>query len=72
MLRQVIMCNADVGVITHRWVQGHSRPYPNFNVNHQCRDFDKLQEWAKEQGVPTPDHYVFKPEANDRIFSSVP
>ncbi|KAL8667705.1 MAG: hypothetical protein Q9202_000560 [Teloschistes flavicans] len=51
MLRQFVMCHADVGIITHRWVQGHPRPYPDFNTWHMCRDFEGVLAWTKERAV---------------------
>jgi hypothetical protein len=46
MIRQTIMCNADVTMITWDWVQGLKTPYPNFNTRHQCRNFQKILDWA--------------------------
>lgn len=48
MLRQFVMCHADMGMITHRWVKDYPRPYPDFNTWHQCRDFDSALQWTKE------------------------
>ncbi|KAG1813507.1 uncharacterized protein BJ212DRAFT_394744 [Suillus subaureus] len=46
MIRQNIMCNADVTMITWDWVQGLETTYPNFNTRHQCRNFEKILDWA--------------------------
>ncbi|KAI4196530.1 MAG: hypothetical protein LQ350_006513 [Teloschistes chrysophthalmus] len=51
MLRQFVMCHADVGIITHRWVEGHPRPYPDFNTWHKCRDFEGVLAWTKERAM---------------------
>ncbi|KAG2127965.1 hypothetical protein DEU56DRAFT_915576 [Suillus clintonianus] len=51
MIRQTIMCNADVTMITWDWVQGHKIPYPNFNTRHQCRDYEKILDWASMHAV---------------------
>jgi hypothetical protein len=57
MLLQNIMCHADVEIISHNWVHNDQipdpkeRPFPNFNVVKQCRDFDKLLDWARENGI---------------------
>lgn len=45
MLRQVIMCNSDMHVITHDWVDRRTGAWPDFSVNHQCRDYEKLMSW---------------------------
>ncbi|KAF2170055.1 hypothetical protein M409DRAFT_19664 [Zasmidium cellare ATCC 36951] len=47
MLRQVLMCNADAGVLTMNWVESHSQPYPNFNTWHKCRNFDSVMDWVR-------------------------
>lgn len=49
MLRQFVMCHADVGMITHRWVKDYPRPYPDFNTWHQCRNFEDVLQWTKEK-----------------------
>ncbi|OAX44326.1 hypothetical protein K503DRAFT_765137 [Rhizopogon vinicolor AM-OR11-026] len=54
LLRQNIMCHSDVTMITYDWVEGRKDPFPNFNVLHQCRDFEKVLDWVDE-------HYVFVP-----------
>ncbi|KAF9803517.1 hypothetical protein IEO21_09655 [Rhodonia placenta] len=54
MLRQLILCTADVGVITYDWVQGYSRPYPNFNTLHTCRNADRILEWNERNGLHEP------------------
>lgn len=57
LLLQTLMCSADVGIITHNWVhverlkEPKTRPYPDFNVVKQCRDFDGLLGWVREKGV---------------------
>ncbi|KAG1768902.1 hypothetical protein EV702DRAFT_979146, partial [Suillus placidus] len=51
MIRQSIMCNADVTMITWYWVQGHTVPYPNFNTRHRCRNFEKIIDWSVEHAI---------------------
>lgn len=56
MILQVLLCNADVGVVTHNWVHNEAyfepktRPYPEFNTFKMCRDFDALMAWLREKG----------------------
>ncbi|KAL8660536.1 MAG: hypothetical protein Q9202_006459 [Teloschistes flavicans] len=52
ILRQKLMCDADVGVITYNWVAIRGLPWPNFNVVHQCRNFDGVVEWGKRHNAP--------------------
>ncbi|KAG1852833.1 hypothetical protein DFJ58DRAFT_399084 [Suillus subalutaceus] len=51
MIRQNIMCNADVTMITWYWVQGHAVSYPNFNTRHRCRNYEKIMDWSVEHAI---------------------
>lgn len=54
LLRQAIMCHADVGPILYTWDQDLDSPFPLLYDDHTCRDFDKIQSWAmKRQVSPT-------------------
>ena len=46
------MCDGDVGMLTFNWVKNHSRPYPNFNALHKCRNFDDILEWGRTHQAP--------------------
>ena len=60
MLRQNLMCNADLRVISHRWVQDYDRPYPNFNTPHKCWDFDEILRYAYDhERNPKPSRLPF-------------
>ncbi|KAJ8586434.1 hypothetical protein M405DRAFT_795536 [Rhizopogon salebrosus TDB-379] len=50
-IRQNIMCNADVTMVTWNWVENHKHPYPNFNTRHQCRNFEKILDWAVDHAI---------------------
>ncbi|KAL1610822.1 hypothetical protein SLS60_002493 [Paraconiothyrium brasiliense] len=66
MLRQKLMCDADSGLITYSWLKNHYNPHPNFNVQHKCRDYDRLldasakhgfdMERLPKEGVRRPEH----------------
>ena len=51
MLRQFVMCHADVGVITHHYIEQRDTPWPDFNTPHMCRDFDAILEWTVNNQV---------------------
>lgn len=51
IVQQNIMCHADLSVITHNWVETQRHPWPDFNVRHQCRDFDAVWKWHDENQV---------------------
>lgn len=49
-IRQYIMCNVDISMVTYGWdpLERHGIPVPNFVAQHQCVDYDKFSQWAKE------------------------
>ncbi|PPQ65051.1 hypothetical protein CVT26_015747 [Gymnopilus dilepis] len=65
ILRQHLMCTADVGMITYEWVTGFSEPYPDFNVKHQCRNFEKILDWGYRHAIHLPRDHVASPLAID-------
>jgi Mycotoxin biosynthesis protein UstYa len=42
------MCDADVGMFGFNWVKNKFGPHANFNVQHQCRDYEQVLRWADE------------------------
>ncbi|KAL8852519.1 MAG: hypothetical protein Q9221_002643 [Calogaya cf. arnoldii] len=58
-LRQKLMCDADAGILTYVWAKGHRMPFPDFSVQHKCRDFDALKNWVVDhQTYTTKDHGI--------------
>ncbi|KAG1849996.1 hypothetical protein F4604DRAFT_1521403, partial [Suillus subluteus] len=53
MIKQNIIYSADVTMITWDWDQGHGVPYLNFNTHrsHQCRNYEKILDWAVKYAV---------------------
>ncbi|RAH40200.1 oxidase ustYa family protein [Aspergillus brunneoviolaceus CBS 621.78] len=47
-LRQNIMCKADVALLTFTWDPNDRAPKPNFVVDHECANWDMVDNWAKE------------------------
>ncbi|RYP57813.1 hypothetical protein DL769_009263 [Monosporascus sp. CRB-8-3] len=52
MLRQFVMCHAEVGLVTAHWIQQRARPWPDFNTKQICRDFDGVLKWTREHQLP--------------------
>ena len=48
------MCDADVSVLTYNWVKHHHFPHANFNVEHKCRNFEDVLDWANDHQAPAP------------------
>ncbi|KAK0636392.1 hypothetical protein B0T17DRAFT_571227, partial [Bombardia bombarda] len=53
LLRQVVMCHGDVSLQTFGWRDDYRWPWPNFEVQHTCRKWEKIQEWSKENSIPS-------------------
>ncbi|KAF7860756.1 hypothetical protein EAF04_008274 [Stromatinia cepivora] len=51
MLRQKLMCDPDVGMITYVWAKDWKQPLPDFNTVHMCRSYSKVINWAQENFV---------------------
>ncbi|KAJ3509500.1 hypothetical protein NLJ89_g5194 [Agrocybe chaxingu] len=58
IIRQNLMCSADVAMITYEWVRGFRLPYPDFNTKHQCRNYQKILDWANDNAVHIPREHV--------------
>ncbi|KAH9834222.1 uncharacterized protein C8Q71DRAFT_166840 [Rhodofomes roseus] len=54
MIRQVLMCNSDVGLLTFDWVAGFDVPFPNFSTQHKCRDFERVYDWYERNMIDLP------------------
>ncbi|KAI1416921.1 hypothetical protein F5Y13DRAFT_185759 [Hypoxylon sp. FL1857] len=72
MLRQLIMCNADLGVIPHHWVKDIQDPYANFNTVHKCRDLDSVAEWIEQHEVPPPPETGYPMPAGSKVWPRPP
>ena len=46
-IRLALMCHGDIAVVTFGWEDGEVLPSPDFNIQHECRNWDNLLEWAK-------------------------
>jgi hypothetical protein len=51
ILLQNIMCHGTTDLITMQWMETQHHPFPDFSVNHQCRDFQTLVDFRNEKSV---------------------
>ena len=42
------MCKADVSLLTFTWDPTDRAPKPNFVIEHECANWDKMDKWAEE------------------------
>ncbi|KAJ4297957.1 hypothetical protein N0V90_005856 [Kalmusia sp. IMI 367209] len=52
VLRQAILCRADVSLFTLQWSENSTAPRADFSHEHQCVDWEALDAWAGERAVP--------------------
>jgi Mycotoxin biosynthesis protein UstYa len=51
VLLQNIICEANVDLVTYNWMEGLDSPFPDFDLTHQCRDFEAILDWHNEHMV---------------------
>ena len=49
------MCTANLDIYTHFWTDTFSHPFPDFSIEHKCRDFDAILDWQRKHGVRLED-----------------
>ncbi|KAK2025760.1 hypothetical protein LX32DRAFT_685013 [Colletotrichum zoysiae] len=52
IIRQFVMCHADVGLVASHWIAEANHPWPDFNTNKVCRDFDGILDWTLKHQAP--------------------
>ncbi|KAI1859090.1 hypothetical protein JX265_010567 [Neoarthrinium moseri] len=58
MLRQHLMCHADLEPFTFNWRVGQTKPYADFGIQKTCVDFDYLLNWAERHKNPRHEELV--------------
>lgn len=71
-LKQRLMCTADPGMVTFRWVEGHRGPEPDFNTDHKCRDYESLLEWNRDNAASVEVNDIRWEVPPDAVKLSVP
>jgi len=51
VIRQVLMCHGDLSLHTYDWIDDYRWPWANFTVQHQCRDWDSIMDWASNNHI---------------------
>ena len=54
-LRQLVMCKADVSLQTYDWLDNNPRPFANFVIEHDCYNFDAIDDWAEQRAFDIMD-----------------
>lgn len=80
-LRQVLMCNPDVGVLGQVWWQAkdgeNPQPFVDFNTRHRCRDFEAVRMWAQAHQLPPEkdvdmNRFYEMPKPGDVVYDAIP
>jgi hypothetical protein len=45
------MCHGDIALTTYDWIPDYKRPWPNFQIEHECRNWDAIFEWIKAHSI---------------------
>ncbi|PGH07164.1 hypothetical protein GX51_01951 [Blastomyces parvus] len=69
ILRQQIMCTADVGVFGQWWVEGVGA-FVDFNTVHKCRNFEEIRKWAEQHQMSPKDKVEKRP--GDVVLPDIP
>lgn len=75
ILRQQLMCRADIGVFGQVWTQPEDpKAFVDFNTQHKCVNYDAIRQWAEERQLPkeVPEDYLEPPRPGQHIFESTP
>jgi hypothetical protein len=75
IIRQQLMCRADVGVFGQVWTQPESpKPFVDFNTRHKCVNYDAIRQWAEERQLPesVPEDFLEPPNADSKIYPGTP
>ena len=51
LLRQSLMCNADMSIITFHWGHLQATPLANWTFPHTCKSWDAIEDWASQRHV---------------------
>lgn len=60
MLRQVLMCQSDTGLVVFHWTKKVGSPSPYFSTSHRCRDPEQVLQWAHAIAKPVNRHIYKK------------
>jgi hypothetical protein len=69
------MCTVDIGVLGQVWWnKKNPTPYPDFNTQHKCRNFELVRQWAEEHQAPedVPKDFIAMPKDLKYVMETLP
>ncbi|KAI0153413.1 hypothetical protein BJ166DRAFT_616593 [Pestalotiopsis sp. NC0098] len=71
-LRQALMCHGDIALMTYDWIDDYRWPWPNFNVDHECRRWDLLEQWSAKHSVKSVHGPILQhPVLGKQLFNDI-
>lgn len=68
-VRQTLSCYADISSITYMWRKNRRLPFPDFRIDHECRDWSSIEQWAEDHSLPPHgDEMLIHPTFGMRII----
>ena len=71
-LRQLVMCRADVAVQTYSWIPTLRIPWANFKTEHECQNWDALDDWASQRAFDIYDPKMLRHPTLGKAAASSP
>ena len=59
-IRQELMCRGDVSLTTYEWLPDLQIPWAKLSYDHECINWESIQDWAKERTVDIFDPKILK------------
>lgn len=47
-IRQALMCHGDITVLPMEWRDNYPKPWPIFDVEHSCVNWDSIKQWSRD------------------------
>ncbi|TID24973.1 hypothetical protein E6O75_ATG04178 [Venturia nashicola] len=55
VLRQELMCTGSLNLFRYQWQESQHNPWPDFNVERQCRRWEDIVDWKKSHQMSDED-----------------
>lgn len=69
VLLQNLQCAANVDVYPQFWMDAQDYVFPDFNIDHKCRDFDAILDWQEKNSVDVEELTKFGPGPDSKVHS---
>jgi hypothetical protein len=70
-LRQHVMCQPDLTVWTLDWIPGSPDPVSNHVVDHECVDWNHLEDWVDQRSFSLHENLIRRPDGKSTYATIV-